>query len=374
MEPDVAAGLNGNTPPPSSRDALASAFEGLEKDETHGDTQGAGDTPVQQTGQEAGQTAPAGDTPGAVKDTGLGIAPAKEPQQTKPAASLTDTPSQTPRVAKPPASWKPAAREHFAALPPAVQNEVLRRERETQVALQDSAQARQVIQRFGETIGPYQQVIALEGGDPMKAFGDYLKTASVLRMGTPVEKAHAVAQAIHTFGVDVTMLDGALAAVLGGKPLPQPQGQQQQAYHDPRVDQLLQQMQDKEYAQQERMESELSSEIAEFAAKPEFEFFEDLREDISAILRVGVERGRVVSLADAYHTAAQLNPDIAKVIAQRAAAKAAAAGKKDLLSRRVAASSVTVGAPSQTGSTGITNEKGPSIREAIENAIEAQAV
>jgi hypothetical protein len=251
-------------------------------------------------------------------------------------------------------------------LPPEVQSEVIRREREVQTALQQSSQARQFTDKLQQTIAPYQQLIALEGGDPMKSFQDYLKTASTLRMGTQVEKANAVAQAIKTFGIDVASLDQALVAIMGGQPLPAQPQQAQQPLHDPRLDQLLAQLQQREEAQQQGMQNELAQEIAEFAGRPEYEFFEDLREDMSVLLSTAAQRGRTLNLAQAYAHAAQLNPEIKKVLDQRAAAQKVKTDTPFIAAKRAAASSVRGIAPNQTGPA---NGQTASIRDAIEAAL-----
>jgi len=97
----------------------------------------------------------------------------------------TDTPAAVGEKisanARGPASWKPDIREKWNSLPQEVQAEVLRREHETSKALQDSAEARRFMTQFQQVSDPFKHYMALEGKSPIDAFGDYLKTAAVLR-------------------------------------------------------------------------------------------------------------------------------------------------------------------------------------------------
>lgn len=354
---------------PSVRDALTKSIESLSEDGEAGGT----NTPSSMVDNQA-QTetpdqpaAPATDASGIAKDTAAATPPADEAGQQRQAktTSITDTPARQTRG---PASWKPEVREKFATLPPEIQTEVMRRERETSIALQESAQVRQFAEQFQETIAPFRHIIALEGNDPLKTFADYMKTATTLRTGSAAEKANAIASAIHTFGIDVTMLDNALAATIAGKggiPVQQAQGPAP-AYQDPRVDQLFTMLQQQGEQRNQALQQELETELEAFANDPANDFFDDLREDISDILRMAAQRGRVVSLSEAYNRAAQLHPEISKVITQREAAKAASKNRTVIDAKRLAGSSVRTDSPHQLGGAA----EPTSVRGAIEAAVE----
>lgn len=294
-----------------------------------------------------------------------GAEPKPEPQAQQPGQQpngLTDTPARTARG---PASWRPEVREKWASLPVEVQQEVTRREREVMIAMQESAQARQFTDNFMQTIQPYQHIIALEGGDPLKTFGDYMKTATLLRSGAPQEKANAVAQAIMQYGIDINLLDGALSHAVANRPMPQ--GQQQPQVVDPRVDQILQFINGNRQQQAAQAEAAAEEELIAFVSDPKNEFFEDLRLDIADIMRLSAARGQRVTLAEAYDKAAKLHPEVSKIMAQRAAAAEAERKKQDVLNKRRAAGSITDAAPRQSGSA---QAQDTSVRAAIEAAIE----
>jgi hypothetical protein len=287
--------------------------------------------------------------------------PAKDPQQpVKAPQQPTSTPESVQNKA--PSSWKPEIREKWSALPPEVQSEVIRREKEVQATLHQAAQARQFAEAFQQVAQPYAHLIALEGNDPLKAFGDYLRTATVLRSGGPAEKANAVAQACRNFGVDLRMLDAALA----GQALPQPQQQPGQQFQDPRVDQLFQFLSQREQEAQIRKRQDLDSEIESFANDPKNEFFEDLRADISIMLRTMAEAGRTMTLKEAYDRAAMLHPEIGKIVQQRQAAQQAATQQQSLQAKRNAASSLRNTAPAQTGNQG---DRPLTVRQAVEQSL-----
>lgn len=357
---------------PSVRDALTKSIETLSADADGADTTSTlVDNQAQDSALGKTATQAAADDAAAGSEAGKSTTPAEageqhQEQQQRQAktTSITDTPARQTRG---PASWKPEVREKFGTLPAEVQAEVSRREREISMTLQDAAASRQFAEQFEQTIAPFRHIIALEGNDPLKTFSDYMKTATTLRTGSAVEKANAIASAIHTFGIDVNMLDRALAATITGQGgLPAQQGQHQQVYQDPRVDQLIATLTDQSTQRAQALEAELQTELEAFSADPANDFFEDLREDISDILRISAQRGRVVTLAEAYNKAAQLHPEISKVLAQREAAKKAGQNRNVIQAKRLAGSSVRTDSPHQTGNT----SEPTSVRGAIEAAVE----
>lgn len=377
---------------PSLRDSIESSFSAVEARET-----APADAPAPAQGELFSAPAPAeaapapaeaapapsvvkapqkaeAATPFKRKEAPSVVKPAEKPaSEAVPAAKPGETPAAAPAAApvvKAPASWKPDVREKWAGLPPEVQGEVLRREKEVQTALNQASQARQFAEAYQQVTQPYAQMIAMDGGDPLRPFGEYLRTAAILRSGGPAEKAAAIASACQTFGVDLRLLDSALA----GQPIQQsqqpgqPGGQQpgQPQFQDPRVDQLFDFLNRREQETRAHQRRELDSEIESFAADPKNEFFEDLRSDIAILLRTMAEAGRTITLKEAYDRAAFLHPEISKVMQQRQAAQAAQSQQASLASRRAAASSLRSQAPAQTGTQGDTPS---SVRAAIEQSL-----
>ena len=190
----------------SVRDALSSAIDSASEPSAGGGGASPGAAAAQPTREAllspAAPSSPSSPAPapGYLQQSKppAGVPPSQQSEQSAPGGS----PGEPPPAVRAPAAWKPELREKWAMLPPDVQAEVLRREREINQTLQSSVDARKQVEQLQKTSAPYQHLIAMEGGDPMAAFGDYLRTVALLRGGTPGEKAQALAQAVMKFGID----------------------------------------------------------------------------------------------------------------------------------------------------------------------------
>ena len=204
----------------------------------------------------------------------------------------------------------------------------------------------------------YAPALQAEGVDALTASANLMQLASRLRFGTPVEKARIAADIVRNYGVDVV----ALAAALDGAEAQAGQRQQAMQFQDPRVDQLLQQL---NAAQQERQQSiytQAESNVEQFGHGKDF--FEDVRADMGDLMELAAKRGIDMSLDQAYERACLMNPEIAQIMAARAAAGRAGNGKPSIQRAKAAASSVR-GTPTQASTPPPTD-----LRGAIEQAIE----
>lgn len=293
--------------------------------------------------QEAPEPEPAPDDsaePGApqegAEEPGEGAEPKEEGEpEPPPAAEGEPEPKADPAPElRAPQSWKPSVREHWGKLPPDVQQEVLRREREIGRSLQETADARQFREGFQRAIQPYEGMLRGEGKEPLAAVGELLQVSQALRTAPPVHKAQLVASMIQTFGVPVE----AIANALDGVPQQgQPQAAQQPP-HDPRFDQFLASLEQQKAAQARAQQEEMATELSRFAEGKEF--FEDLKPYMADILDVAARRGVSLSLEDAYTRAVQMHPDVSAVVKQREAAQAATATTAATQRSRNAATSV----------------------------------
>lgn len=254
---------------------------------------------------------------------------AQQSETAKPAATPASAPPPpSPDAIKAPQSWKPAAREKWAAMPPEVQQEVTRRERETATALQESAESRKVHQQFREVVGPYEGLLRAAGSEPMAAIGQLLQTGAGLRHGSEAQKAQLIANVIKEYGVSVPTLD----KVLAGQATQEAQPQQQAAqFRDPRIDQMLQQ-------QQQRQMQKAQTDIGSFAST--HEFYADVKEDMADLLETRGRRGVAMTLEEAYNLACKTHPDVSGVFEQRKAAEAAKAAVASTQRARAASTSV----------------------------------
>ena len=230
-----------------------------------------------------------------------------------PAAEPTAEEKWASRLSKPPPSWKPQNHEHWAQIPPAARVEIHRRESETFKALTHAKEAREFVQKFNEVAQPYQMLIA-QDGSPLKTFGEYLKTASILRMGTPHEKAFAIASAIAQFQVPIDLLDRALAGTLQGQAPAPGMGQQ---FRDPRVDELFTVLKQQEQVKEQQLMTEVDGELSNFANDPANTYYDYVRQDMGDLLELAARRGQKMSLQEAYRRCIMAHPEISKLVQQQ---------------------------------------------------------
>lgn len=253
--------------------------------------------------------------------------------------------------ARPPSSWKPTAREGWDKVPPEIQEEVLRVDREVRKVMSESAVARNAYQRFRETVTPFEPLMKAQGAEPMQVVGNLLRTAAQLATAPSQRRAEIVADIIKTYGVDIPALD----SILSGQPAPTQAPQQWQPpdpaqFRDPRLDALLAQ-------QQTVLQQKAASQIEEVEQE---EFFEDVREDMADLLEVASKRGVALSARDAYNRAVMLHPKASRVMEQRRAA----ATQNGATQRAIAASSSVRAQPAS----GVESPKDLDLRSAIEAA------
>lgn len=281
----------------------------------------------------------------------------------KPAGAAAAPPVVAEPAVKAPASWKPGAREKWAATPPEVQAEILRVDREVRQVMQEAAPLRQQQAKFQAAIAPYAQMIAAEaGGDPMRAVGSLLQTAAALRTAPEPHKAAMVASMMKTFGISVE----SLATALDGKAAPGG-GQGAQSFDPGQLraqlkQELLGELEQRDQAQQQQ---KAQAEAETFLAGKEFGG--DVREDMADLLQGAARRNVAMTLEQAYDRACKLNPDVSDTLEKRRAAEAAKAKTASTQQARAASSSVK----SQPTGAPVAPKSGNSRREALEEAWDA---
>jgi hypothetical protein len=292
--------------------------------------------------------APAADPPPAPAPT----TPEPEPSfQAAPAvkakADITPAPSpESPTfpVDKAPQSWRAPSREKWAKIDPDIQQEIMKRERETTRVLGETAHARQLANNFSQMINPYMARIQTFGIEPMAAIGELLKADYLLSSAPKAQRAAYMAKLINDYGVDIAELDSALAGKGAADPV------------DSRVEQLLQQrlapfqqylqaQQQREQQYEQRSQAEVNESIENMATDPKFPHFESVRLDMADIVDLAAKRGLYLSLEDAYNRAIAMNPEVsAQVAAQRQAdAKRAAAQAANAKAQKALGASISVG-------------------------------
>lgn len=268
-----------------------------------------------------------------------------------------------------PVSWTPEERQGWEGLTPVHQQAILRREQETSRILSQTAEARRFASEVQQVLQPYMPLITAENSTPVRAIEEVMRTAALLRTGAPVAKAQAVAQLVAQYGIDVQQLDNALSAVMSGRQ-PSPQNDPTLSYIQQQlapVQQFMQQMQQMQQEQAQRVNSQAEQTLEQFMADPANEFAVDVADDMADLLELAANRGRTLSLQDAYARATMLHPGVAKIIEGRKQAQSAAQQTAAAQSARTAAVSVG-GAGAPTVSSG-TEEVGDDVRSAITAAM-----
>ena len=238
---------------------------------------------------------------------------------------------------KAPSGWRAKAREHWSKLPPDVQAEVHRRERETTVALDQSTQARRFQEQFQEAIRPFEAGIAASGVDPLTATRNLLQIEAGLRMGTPQQKAKLVVDIMRSYGVQDQDVDD----VLTGNSMPPEQAQLLQAIDQKLapLQQFMGNVQNLQQTHQQRSQQTDAQEVETF--EQNHEFIEDVRDDMALLLEAAGNQGRELSLEDAYKKAIAMNPDVSTIVRQREAAARANGQNQSLAQKKRAAASIT---------------------------------
>lgn len=279
------------------------------------------------------------------------------------------------RVERAPEGWRPGAREDWAGLPEPVRREIHRRELDIATGLQEAAEARRFSEEFETKVRPFEQLIRAEGAEsPLQAVTEIMNTVSQLRMGTPQERAARMAQLIGHYGVDISLLDSALAS---GMQPGAPMAGQGAAVPDPvqqAIDAKLKPVQEFMSGIQSRMD-ESTKQVSERAnaAVAAFsdgrEFIADVRLDMADLIDAAAAKGRGMTLEEAYDLACQVNPDVRAVIQARVAAGRTTA-ENTATEQRIARASAALVSDQPGTPVNTPGNPNTSLRQDLENAIE----
>lgn len=212
---------------------------------------------------------------------------AKKPEvkEAKPVVQPEETPQPEVQrdLNRAPSTWRPTARAEWGKLPPAIRAEIHKREADFmsgQSQLLPDAKLGESVRR---TMQPYQLLIEAEGSTPEKALADIMRTAAVLRIGTPQQKYQAFADAARQYGVDLAVF--AQQPQQGQQP-----GQPQPQFRDPRVDQLLGHLQQQDLARVQREQTDLENSVTRWMnetdekGEPRYPYLGDVINEMSALI------------------------------------------------------------------------------------------
>lgn len=288
-------------------------------------------------------------------------APAPEQAAAEPAADkpLVTTKGQPIDLARPPSSWKPAAKAAWGTLPEPLRAEIHRREAEYHHGYGDIKENADFGRTIKSVVEPYRALIMAEGGTAEKAIADTMRTAALFRTGNQQAKLQAIFQLDQQFGAglrehfarevqaEVAKRTGSAAPAEGA----QPAAQQPQQFVDPRVDTILASLQEQEN-QRAALERERQAQGAAASNKavedfigakdasgaPLYPFVDnvlsDMSERVALIRRANPGMENAEALKQAYEQAVWANPETRDVLL---AAKQAQAAQPAESQQRVAA-------------------------------------
>jgi hypothetical protein len=251
---------------------------------------------------------------------------APEPKEATPAKSEASAAESTPETAaqpgevardinRAPSTWKPTARAEWEKLPPAVRAEIHRRETDflngQSQLLPDAKFGKSVT----EIIAPYRMLIEAEGGTPERAIKELMSTAALLRMGTPQQKRDIVLSVARQYGVDLGQ---------------QQQAQQpQHAFQDPRLDQLIGQLNQERHLRAQHEQQTLEGAVTKWMSEagtdghPKRPYLNDVINEVGALVpqirQANPSLNHEQVLQQAYDTATWGNPEIRTLLLQQQA-------------------------------------------------------
>lgn len=365
----------------SIKDDLEKAFEQHEQAEARGPAENtqepvraAAEEPKQESGAAAavaGEVKGLAESEGGRDEKGRFKGREGDPNAAKPpveGAPKTDAQAPEGQAQAPadplaaPTGWKAGAREQWAKIPLAAQEEIHRREKETAQTLRQSSQARQLANEFQQAVNPYMHFIQAQNSTPIRAVQNLMQTAAGLTAGSAIQKAQIVREIIQNYGIDINTLD----QVLAGQPVQQQGNIQQQGQQAPPqwaqpIFQFMQGVQQTRQQRDQQLIQDAESETEAFAQKNEF--FEDLREEMADRMEVAARRGKSMTLQQAYDSCVRDDAELSKIVGQREAAKKAQSN--NIQRNRNAASSIA-GAPRNgpTGAKGGDDSRRSAISEA----------
>lgn len=274
----------------------------------------------------------------------------------KPADDVQETPPAQDSVA-PPKTWRAEAAGMWAQLPPAVQQEVLKRESDIFQGIEQYRDLAQTGRAFQQTLAPFIENFRAAGMDPVATVGNLLNAHHVLARGTAEQKLALVRAVISDAGLSADDL------------LSEP------PYIDPAVRDLRSeltsvksQLQQRERRELETQRATLQMQVEKFFADPAHKYAPEVATEMHNL----IVSGQAPDLATAYDQAIWLNPIVrGRVLAeQQASARAAeekAAAEKAAAAK--AAASANIRSTPKSGRTAATAPR--SIDETLQETLAA---
>lgn len=289
---------------------------------------------------------------GPARDEAGRFAP-KSNEPTTEAPQEPETPGAEP--IRPPASWSAQAKSDFATLPPHIQQEVIKRERDIEKGLGKRASELKRWEPLDQVIAPHRERWQSHGVDEATAIGQLIAADAYLRR----DAASAIRDLAQAYGLDIRTL------------AQQPSGQP-----DPlqplfgRIQTLEQQLAAQAETARQAEQAQVSKAIEAF--KKDATYFEEVKDAMAVLIQNGMANGDTYEarLKDAYDRATWANPDIRALI-QKDQSRA----QQDLVAEREKAAKAKAAGGSLNGSSNGAAVDGPAptLRDEIRRSMNQAA-
>jgi len=216
---------------------------------------------------------------------------------------------------KPPIAYDLESREAWKDVPASVKQQIHAREVHMAEAMRDTAQYRKTHESLNKLTESYASIMAAEGtNDPMEAISGLFQTVAELRIGTPQQVATKMANLIDHYGVDISMLDSALA----GQPVQSTEMNQMERMLEDKLrpfQDMVSHQNTTQKAVQDKIKSDVDSELKDFSDKAEY--LDIVRNDMADLIDMASKRNRKVGFQEAYDKACAMHPEISSILNKR---------------------------------------------------------
>ncbi len=232
-------------------------------------------------------------------------------------AAAAAAPPKAGDITAAPKTWKPEEAALWAQIPDAAKAAIARREEDMFRGLESYKGAAQFGNSVNQVVAPYNDILRAQGINPVQLIGNLMNAQYKLATGTPAQKQAMFAELAKDYGIDLGTVNAPARS---------------DALIDPEVLQLREKIQQLEsgqtslqQARQQEVRAAKQSEVNVFASDPANVHFNDVADDIVALLQAD----KALTLKAAYEKAIWLNPVTrAKEIARQDAEKQTKAARE----------------------------------------------
>lgn len=217
------------------------------------------------------------------------VVESEEPEQQEQAEQVETMPAETVVVRAAPSSWAKEQHEHWAKMPREAQDYVELREKQMLEGLGQYKADATYGKQIRDVLAPHSQLLAAQGIDAPRAVQTLLSTHAKLSTASPADKLATILDIAKHYGVQLT-------------PGEQAPANPELQYVKEKLTSLESALTAREQAELTQARSRVASEVEAFSSDPANPYFDEVAEDIVAMINIGMP------LKDAYEKAVWANP------------------------------------------------------------------